>query len=90
MKLLFVADRLEGFKTYKDSTYAMLREAAARGHSLSACEAKDLLWKSGGKVTARPRHIGLTGDPHDWFALRTDAKTDVPMALADFDAVVMR
>ena len=37
MKLLFVADPLEGFKTHKDSTFAMMREAAARGHTLMAC-----------------------------------------------------
>ena len=28
MRLLFVADPLEDFKTYKDSTYTMMREAA--------------------------------------------------------------
>ena len=28
MKLLFVADPLATFKTYKDSTFAMMREAA--------------------------------------------------------------
>ncbi|MFX8207406.1 hypothetical protein ABTL06_19550, partial [Acinetobacter baumannii] len=28
MKLLFVADPLHTFKTYKDSTFAMMREAA--------------------------------------------------------------
>ena len=32
--LLFVADPLESFKTYKDSTFAMMRESAARGYSL--------------------------------------------------------
>ena len=32
MKLLFVADPLASFKTYKDSTFAMMREAALRGH----------------------------------------------------------
>ncbi|MEK9953716.1 MAG: hypothetical protein VW687_16400, partial [Curvibacter sp.] len=30
MNLLFVADPLESFKTYKDSTYAMMREAQRR------------------------------------------------------------
>ena len=35
MKLLFVADPLEGFQTYKDTTFAMMREAAARGHACS-------------------------------------------------------
>lgn len=34
MKFLFVADPLAGFKTYKDTTYAMMREAARRGHTL--------------------------------------------------------
>jgi glutathione synthase len=29
MQLLFIADPLETFKTYKDSTFAMMREAAA-------------------------------------------------------------
>jgi glutathione synthase len=50
MKLLFVADPLEGFKTYKDSTFAMMRAAAARGHALHACEARELQWQRGGKV----------------------------------------
>ncbi|HKW38665.1 MAG TPA: glutathione synthase, partial [Burkholderiales bacterium] len=34
MKILFIADPLESFKTYKDSTYAMMVEAAKRGHEL--------------------------------------------------------
>ena len=37
MNLLFVADALERFVTYKDSTLAMMREASARGHVLLAC-----------------------------------------------------
>jgi len=36
MSLLFVADPLEAFKTYKDTTFAMMREAARRGHELWA------------------------------------------------------
>ncbi|HNR84334.1 MAG TPA: hypothetical protein PKJ73_12610, partial [Ottowia sp.] len=32
MKLLFVADPIESFKTYKDTTFTMMREAARRGH----------------------------------------------------------
>ncbi|MDO5687612.1 MAG: glutathione synthase [Neisseria sp.] len=35
MNILFIADPLAGFKTYKDTTYAMMREMAARGWSLS-------------------------------------------------------
>ena len=36
MKILFVADPLESFKTYKDTTFAMMREAASRGHQIWA------------------------------------------------------
>jgi len=86
MKLLFVADPLEGFKTYKDTTFAMMREAASRGHSLLACEAKHLRWQRGAKVTALSRAITLTGDPHEWFS--AEARADV--VLAEVDAVLMR
>jgi hypothetical protein len=34
MNLLFIADPLAAFKTYKDSTYAMMVEAARRGHEI--------------------------------------------------------
>jgi len=86
MKLLFVADPLEAFKTYKDSTFAMMREAARRGHELLACEPRDLVWQRGGRVTALTRDISLTGDAHDWFTERTP----VELALADVGAVLMR
>ncbi|MFT7722781.1 MAG: glutathione synthase [Roseateles sp.] len=91
MKLLFVADPLATFKTYKDSTFAMMREAARRGHALLHCEPGQLVWQRGGRVTARgARQLTLTGlsqqDGHDWFTL--DATADV--ALADVGAVLMR
>ncbi|MFO1294190.1 MAG: glutathione synthase [Rubrivivax sp.] len=86
MDLLFVADPLESFKTYKDSTYAMMREAARRGHRLLACEPRHLRWQRGGRVTAALREITLTGDAHDWFAVVSAAER----ALADTGAVLMR
>jgi glutathione synthase len=87
MKLLFVADPLESFKTYKDSTFAMMREAARRGHELWACEPADLVWVKGSRVVARgARAITLTGDEHDWFSVVTQAE----LALADAGAVLMR
>jgi glutathione synthase len=90
MRVLFVADPLELFKTYKDSTYAMMRELAGRGHGLAACEPRDLVWVSGGRVSAAVRQIELRAephaDPHDWFA---EAGRPT-LALAEFDAVVMR
>jgi glutathione synthase len=90
MKLLFVADPLEGFKTYKDSTFAMMREAASRGHALMACEPKDLMWQRGGRVTAFVREITLTGDATDWFTAAQAAPHELPVALADVGAVLMR
>jgi len=87
MKLLFVADPLENFKTYKDSTFAMMREAARRGHELLACEPEDLMWQRGGRVSAPLRAFTLTGDEHDWFKVQGEAQ---PTALADVGAVIMR
>src|SRR5438552_592044 len=86
MDILFVADPLEIFKTYKDTTFSMMREAERRGHRVSACEPRDLVWESGAAVNAAVRDIRLTGDGHDWF--RGTARRTA--ALKDFDAVLMR
>ena len=86
MQLLFIADPLDHFKIVKDTTFAMMREAAARGHALFACEPQDLTWQSGARVTAHVREVTLTGDARDWYA----AAPPVAMALADFGAVLMR
>ena len=86
MQLLFIADPLEVFQTYKDTTFAMMREAQRRGHTLAACQPQDVMWERGRPVTAQVRDIVLTGNPEDWFNVRTERKA----ALADFDAVLMR
>jgi glutathione synthase len=86
MQILFVADPLESFVIYKDSTFAMMREAQRRGHQIVACEPGSMSWESGGKVTASARFITLTGDKKQWFEQTAVRR----MALADFDAVVMR
>jgi glutathione synthase len=87
MDLLFVADPLAAFKPYKDSTYAMMREAAARGHRVLACEPKDLAWSRGERVSATVREIEITGDLDDWYA---EAAAPARTALADVQAVLMR
>ena len=87
MRLLFVADPLESFKTYKDSTYTMMREAARRGHVLLACESADLRWQRGEPVRARARELRLTGTEDRWFEV---AATHEALALRDCDAVLMR
>jgi glutathione synthase len=95
MKLLFVADPLESFKTYKDSTFAMMREAASRGHRLMACTPRDLRWQRGEPVTGFVRDITLTGRPGDghsgdWFDAAQSAPDERPQALCEVDAVLMR
>ncbi len=86
MNLLFVADPLEAFKVYKDTTFSMMREAQRRGHRIWACEPRHLAWRSGGQVQAAVREITLTGGVDPWFE-----QTGTPVrALREFDAVLMR
>ena len=86
MKPLFTADPLESFKIYKDTTFAMMREAQRRGHTLAVCLPQDLVWQRGSQVTARVRDIVLTGDSTNWF----QAQPLRSAALTAFDAVLMR
>ena len=86
MNLLFIADPLESFKISKDTTFAMLREAQKRGHTLAACEPQDVMWQRGAAVTAHVRDITLTGDATRWFEVRGTRA----VALKDFDAILMR
>ena len=85
-KILIVADPLESFKIYKDTTFAMMRELQKRGHTLATCEPEQMQWQSGHPVTALVRHVTLTGDAHAWF--KTTAEVRDP--LHSFDAVLMR
>jgi glutathione synthase len=86
MNILIVADPLEHFKIYKDTTFSMMREAQRRGHAIAACEPTDLSWQRGQPVTAAVREITLTGHQDDWF--HVDARR--ARALKDFDVVLMR
>ncbi|MFE8645888.1 glutathione synthase [Sphingomonas sp. NCPPB 2930] len=87
MHILFIADPLESFKIYKDTTFAMMRELQRRGHTLAACGPQDLAWQSGGVVEAQMRDLRLTGDATDWFEA---SAADAPQPLRGFDAVLMR
>ena len=87
MNILFIADPLASFKIYKDTTFAMMREAQKRGHQIFACEPHHLIWQSGQSVNAQVQQVHLTGKQDAWFEVR-NAHTD--RALHSFDAVVMR
>jgi glutathione synthase len=85
MRILFIADPLAEFKTYKDSTYAMMVEAAGRGHALYASLQQDLLLNDG-EVRVHASRLALTGQAPVWYR----ADPEPAQELAAFDAVVMR
>ncbi|VVD83957.1 Glutathione synthetase [Pandoraea eparura] len=85
MQILFIADPLDQFKIYKDTTFSMMREAARRGHRIFACETHEMAWQNAG-VDARVREIRLTGDAIAWY----DVVQTRVSALTEFDAVLMR
>ena len=87
MHILFVADPLSSFKIYKDTTFAMMREAQRRGHQVLVCEPQDIMWQSGQQVAARVQRVRLTGDAAHWFEVQS---VDAHYALKSADAIVMR
>jgi len=85
MKIAFLTDPLSQFKTYKDSSFAMMREAARRGHELYAFGPGDMALEKG-RVGAVVRRISLTGDEHDWYRAEEAVNAD----LGGFDAILQR
>ena len=86
MNILFVTDPLSTFKIYKDTTFAMMREAQSRGHRISACEPRQMAWVSGAKVQGEVTSITLTGEKVNWYTVDRTERRD----LCEFDAIVMR
>lgn len=85
MKLAIILDPLESLKTYKDSTYAVMREAARRGHALYVLEQRELILREG-KIALHASKLDLIDSDLRWYVLATPAWTDP----AAFDAVLMR
>lgn len=85
MKLAFIVDPLDEFKLEKDTTYAIMREAAAQGHALYALQQGDLAWHKQ-SVTGNAARLHLTGETPGWY--RLDPAVETP--LEQFDAVLMR
>ncbi len=88
MRLLVILDPLPSIRTYKDSTYAMMVEAAARGHELFVCEQHELSLARG-RAMARARPLRVTdasGSGGPWYELGETQSGPV----AAFGAVLMR
>ena len=85
MRIAFITDPLSSFKIYKDSTYAMMVEAAKRGHDLYFVPQEGLMWR-GGRVIGEMSRLTLAGGKDPWYL--TAPPKDTP--LAEFDVVLMR
>jgi len=85
MDYAFIVDPLPSLKVYKDSSIAMMRALAARGHRVFAVMQPDLTWDGRG-TRARAVPLALRPDNRDWY---TEGEPE-ERALKDFAAVVMR
>ncbi len=86
MKLAFIVDPLDEFKIYKDTSFAMMREAAARGCEIHTLQQGDIYYWRNGRVAGNAARLYLTGDKDVWYRSEAAVETD----LAAFDAVIMR
>ncbi|HTP98751.1 MAG TPA: glutathione synthase [Casimicrobiaceae bacterium] len=85
MDVAFILDPLPELKAYKDSSVAMMRELARRGHRLFALEQRDLLWDAG-RTCGRARRIEVLAEDEDWYR----AGEGELRQLNEFSAVMMR
>ena len=84
LSLLFIVDPLAKLKAYKDSSVAMMREAAGRGHAIFACTVDEMAF--GGVVRATVHRLRITRQADPWYE---DLGAEVA-PLTAFDAVLMR
>jgi glutathione synthase len=85
MDFAFILDPLPALKAYKDSSVAMMRALAKRGHRIFALQPGDLRWEQG-VTRAQVRPLEILDDDHDWYR-EGEAKL---VRVADFAAVMMR
>jgi glutathione synthase len=85
MDIAFVVDPLDLLKAYKDTSIAMMRAAAKRGHQVYVLQQADIVWR-GGRVEAPAQLLTMQADNTRWH----DPGDISLRALAEFDAVLMR
>lgn len=88
MKLAFILDQLDSIKIDKDSSFAMMHEAAGRGHQLFVMQQGDVVWKDK-LVIGFSRKLTLTNQKDKrshWY--QEGLSEAIP--LQEFDAVLMR
>lgn len=84
MRLAFILDPLDQLKAYKDTSLAIMREAARRGHQLHIALQSDIFLRN---EQVRMRVQGFRfAEGHAWFELDESSERSP----AEFDAVLMR
>jgi len=78
-------DPIQTINTRKDSTFAMLLEAQARGWKLLYMEQKDLHLKDN-QVIAHCRQLSVTDNSENWFEFGEQSE----VAVSELDVVLMR
>lgn len=84
MKFAFILDPLDSLKTAKDTSLAIMREAAARGHALFVAEQDDLILRNG-TALIQAAEFRFSDGP-EWFSLGEKTLH----APTDFDGLLMR
>ncbi len=86
MRVLLILDPLPQIKTYKDTSYAMMVAASARGHEIHVCGPGDL-WFDGTQVCVAATRLQLQPPAQgDWYLLSEPDE----QPLQFFDATLMR
>ena len=85
MKLGIVMDPIGSIKIKKDSSFALLLAAQARGWTLHYLEQNDLYLRDG-TAFGRMRGLRVMDDPNGWFEFLEDAHAP----LAELDVILMR
>ena len=85
LKIGIVMDPIESITPYKDSSLAMLLEAARRDAEIHYFQQRDLRLL-GGRAVGESTILGVRDDDSDWFTLGATQEID----LGDLDVVLMR
>ena len=84
MKFLFILDPLTSLKSYKDTSIAIMREAAKRGHSLYVCQQHDVFLRNQFvKINACAFNFS---EGENWYKLGESQE----LLPSEFNAVLMR
>jgi glutathione synthase len=87
MRLLFILDPLEGLELAGDTSYALMLEAAARGHEIWTCQPRHVSLEHDDPVAAaQPTRVGAATTPREAFGV--DERTPIPLEAVD--VVLMR